>query len=198
MSTHDFNFPWDLAASIRMLVLDVDGVLTDGSIFLDNHNAEIKAFNVRDGHGIKLLQRADIEVAILTGRNSPIVARRAAELGITRIIQGSKRKNEGIMQLLDGSGINVNECAYMGDDIVDFPAMRLCRLSMAPADAHAAVKAQVNWVSGCAGGHGAVRQAAEALILANKKWQQILAIPYGISIGDAGWLNVPPHLLTSA
>ena len=182
-----FDFPCEKARHIRMLILDVDGVLTDGSIIMDGDGNEIKAFNVRDGHGIKMLQRAGIEVAIITGRSSAVVAARATDLGIKHVIQGSLNKAEGLAELLAATGVKAEECAMMGDDVVDLPPMYQCALKLAPADAHAALLANVDWASDCSGGHGAVRQAAEGLILAAGKWESIIKQRYRISPADCGW-----------
>ena len=195
MSSHTgFAFPYEKARRIRMLILDVDGVLTDGSIIMDQHGAETKAFNVRDGHGIKLLQRAGIEVAIITGRSSPVVAARAADLGIKHVIQGSLNKVEGLAELQQATGIPAEHCAMMGDDVVDLPPMYQCALRLAPADAHPSVLAKVDWRSDLAGGHGAVRQAAEGLILAAGKWKKVVEERYHVSPGDCGWDKEPEHI----
>ncbi|MDQ6955454.1 MAG: HAD-IIIA family hydrolase [Mariprofundaceae bacterium] len=181
------SFPMQLGQGIRMLVLDVDGVMTAGQIFLSDACEQIKAFNVRDGHGLKLLQRTGIEVAILTGRTSKVVEHRARELGIQYIIQGSLRKADGIAVLCEKAGVSPADCAYMGDDVIDLPAMDLCRLSMAPVDAHLAVQGKVDWISAYCGGAGAVRQACEGLILANGCWHDVIAVPYGVSPQESGW-----------
>ena len=180
-------FPLAAARGARMLILDVDGVLTDGSIVMDNQGEEWKRFNVRDGHGIKLLQRAGIEVGILTGRESGVVAARARDLGIAHVVQGSLNKAEGLARLLEAAGRAARDCVFMGDDVLDLPPMRECRLGFAPADAHAPVLAAADWVSAHAGGRGAVRQAAEGLILANDAWQEVIGAPYGVPPEDCGW-----------
>jgi len=187
MSESYQSFPMNLGKGIRMLVLDVDGVMTAGQIFLTDQCEQIKAFNVRDGHGLKLLQRMGIEVAILTGRTSKVVEHRAKELGIQYIIQGSLRKADGIAVLCEKAGIAASDCAYMGDDVIDLPAMNLCRLSMAPIDAHLGVRHKVDWVSAHGGGAGAVRQACEGLILANGCWDDVMAKPYGVLPQESGW-----------
>jgi len=181
------NFPDELARGIKMLVLDVDGVLTEGQIVMDDRGEESKAFNVRDGHGIKMLQRAGIVVAILTGRSSKVVACRARDLGIEYVVQGSLRKADGIKALCEQAGIDPDDCAYMGDDVIDLPAMDQCRLSMAPADAHAGVLKKVDWAAGFNGGRGAVRQAAEGLILANGFWDRVVKEAYGLAPESCGW-----------
>ncbi len=182
------TFPLQKARGIRMLILDVDGVMTAGSIFMDDSGEEIKAFNVRDGHGIKLLQRAGIQVGILTGRTSGVVERRASDLGIEHVVQGSLNKAEGLKILLSGSGFRVENCAYMGDDVLDLEPMRHCALGFAPSDAHPSILQHADWISGFGGGRGAVRQAAEGLILANDSWIRVIQEPYGVSSDDCGWL----------
>ncbi len=112
------------AAAIRLLVLDVDGVMTDGRIYYSSTGEELKAFNIRDGLGIKLLQRAGIEVAIITGRTSPMVERRAGELGISRVVQGREDKQLALRELSGELGIPLEHCAYMGDDLPDLGAIR--------------------------------------------------------------------------
>ena len=120
------------ASKVRLVVLDVDGVLSDGSIVFSNEGELFKAFNVRDGLGIKLLQRAGIEVAILTGRTSGIVARRAEELGMKRIEQGKLRKLPTLLKMLDELNISAEELAYMGDDLPDLPCLRIAGFAATP------------------------------------------------------------------
>lgn len=187
MSTSYASFPLELAKGVRLLVLDVDGVLTRGSIVMDDGGEESKGFHVRDGHGIKMLQRAGIGVGILTGRNSGVVTHRAQDLGIEYVIQGSLRKGEGLERLCAMAGIPADQCAYMGDDVVDLPAMRCCRLALAPRDAHPSVLGMAHWRAGFDGGAGAVRQVCEGLILAAGAWPQVLQTPYGVSPADCGW-----------
>jgi len=182
-----FDFPFDQARDIRMLILDVDGVMTDGSIIMDQHGDEWKAFNVRDGHGIKMLQRAGIRIAIITGRSSRVVAARARDLGIEFVIQGCLNKAEGLAELEQQSGIAAGYCAMMGDDVLDLPPMYRCVLALAPADAHPAVCSHVDWISDANGGHGAIRQAAEGLILAADAWQEVVQSRYHISPAECGW-----------
>jgi len=187
MSDSFSNFPFKLARGIEMLVLDVDGVMTEGQIVMDDQGEESKAFNVRDGHGIKMLQRTGVSVAILTGRSSNVVACRARDLGIEYVVQGSLRKADGIKELCEQAGITPDRCAYMGDDVIDLPAMAQCRLTMAPLDAHQGVLKKVDWISGYPGGRGAVRQAAEGLILANGFWDKVVKDAYGLAPEDCGW-----------
>jgi len=154
------------AADIRLLALDVDGVLTDGRIYYGNSGEELKAFNIKDGLGIKLLQGAGVTVAIITGRSSDIVQRRASELGISEIIQGREDKITALQQLARKLDIDLRECAYMGDDLPDLAAMRAAGIGMTVADAAATVANHADWQSRSAGGHGAVREACEYLLAA--------------------------------
>jgi len=181
------SFPFQQASQVKLLILDVDGVLTAGDIFLNDQGEQLKAFHVRDGHGIKLLQRCGVDVAILTGRTSEVVMFRAKELGIRWVIQGSLNKSVGLDQLLERTGMNAKQCAYMGDDVIDLPAMRRCGFSTAPKDAHLSVKYQADWVSDYSGGQGAVRELAEGLILALGQWKHVIEEPYGVSPVDCGW-----------
>jgi len=190
MSFVGAHFPFEAAAGIEIVVFDVDGVLTDGKIRIDDHGREIKAFDVRDGHGIKLLQRAGVQAAILTGRESDVVRHRAAELGISYVRQRCLDKAAGLAALLEEAGIAPEKAAFFGDDVIDLPAMRLCRLSFAPADAHPAVRKHADWISDFAGGKGAVRQMAEALILARGAWDRVMRKRYGISPEDCGWPTI--------
>ena len=181
------TFPLNAAKGIKMLVLDVDGVLTEGHVTMTDSGDEIKNFNVRDGHGIKMLQRVGIEVAILTGRKSNVVAHRAKDLGIQYVIQGSLRKADGLQDLCAQADISPEDSAYMGDDVIDLPAMMQCRLKTAPKNAHTSVLNKAAWVSSYAGGLGAVRQLCEGLILANGGWDDVIEKAYGVSPKDSGW-----------
>ncbi|MEW6215989.1 MAG: HAD-IIIA family hydrolase, partial [Nitrospirota bacterium] len=154
--------------------LDVDGVLTDGSIILDNEGNEFKSFHVRDGHGIKMLIRAGIKVAIITGRYSKVVERRADELGITEVIQKCYDKKVVYNHLLEKYSINDIEVAYIGDDIVDIPLLKRSGFSVAVADATDEVKATAMMITKNRGGRGAVREVCEFLLKAKGLWQEIL------------------------
>jgi 3-deoxy-D-manno-octulosonate 8-phosphate phosphatase (KDO 8-P phosphatase) len=161
------------AGRVRLLIVDVDGVLTDGRIVLDNHGNELKFFHVRDGHGLKLLQRAGIEVAIVTGRESEVVERRAAELGIRLVHQGSKRKLEAYESILRETGLGEEEVAYVGDDIVDVPVMRRAGFSAAVADAEEYVKEAAMYVTERPGGRGAVREITDLILKAGGHWDGV-------------------------
>mgnify|MGYP001134327529 FL=1 len=152
------------AACIRMAVFDIDGVFTDGRIWLGSDGVEYKSFSVRDGFGIKALLAAGVEVAIISGRDSPAVNKRMDELGVTRVVQGRDDKGVALTQLLRDTGIAADEVAYLGDDTPDVAAMDMVGLPAAVADAHPDALAASAWVSTRPGGHGAVREFCELLL----------------------------------
>lgn len=158
---------------IRMLILDVDGVMTDGSIIMDHEGRESKSFNVLDGHGLKILQRYEIRVAILTGRKSKVVEYRAKDLGIADVYQGALNKKEVFEKILGKHKLSADEVAYMGDDIVDIPVLKRVGFSVAVADALAVVKKSVDYVTKNRGGHGAVREVCEMILRAQGKWPDV-------------------------
>lgn len=166
------------AAGIRLVVLDVDGVLTDGSIYTGQDGELVKRFYVRDGLGIKMLQAAGIEVAILTGRNSAQTAARAKELGITSVAQGKRFKTDAFHDLLKEHGIDASACCYMGDDVPDIPVIDLAGLATAPADADPLIAERVHWIAPKPGGNGAVRALAELILRAQGKWDQLIYATY--------------------
>jgi 3-deoxy-D-manno-octulosonate 8-phosphate phosphatase (KDO 8-P phosphatase) len=149
---------------ISCLVLDVDGVLTDSRIYFTDEGIQIKAFNSKDGHGLRMLLRAGIEVVIITGRTSKALEYRAAELGIKHVIQGSTDKKPDLLEMARKLGIEPANMAYMGDDVIDLPPMSLCGMTFAPADAMDMVKERCDVVTTRTGGHGAVREAIEILL----------------------------------
>jgi 3-deoxy-D-manno-octulosonate 8-phosphate phosphatase (KDO 8-P phosphatase) len=163
------------ARRVRWLVLDVDGVLTDGSILLDGDAGEWKAFNVRDGHRIVLAGREGIRTVFLTGRCSRVVERRAAELGVHRVFQGALEKGEVLERFFREEGALAEETAYLGDDIVDLPAMRRAGLAAAVGDAVPEVQAAADWVAAAPGGRGAVREFVEFILAAQGRWAAALA-----------------------
>ncbi|MBI4824760.1 MAG: HAD-IIIA family hydrolase [Nitrospirae bacterium] len=162
------------AKNIKLLILDVDGVLTDGSIVLDNRGNELKAFHVRDGHGIKMLQRAGIHVAIITGRYSKVVERRAKELGITEVYQRCHIKSVAYEQVLSKFGISDSEIAYIGDDIVDIPLFRRAGLSVAVSDAEEEAKSFAMMITKKRGGRGAVREVIDFLLRSKGLWDKLI------------------------
>jgi 3-deoxy-D-manno-octulosonate 8-phosphate phosphatase (KDO 8-P phosphatase) len=150
--------------NIKLLLLDEDGVLTDGRIILDNQGNELKAFHVRDGHGIKLAQKAGIVIGIITGRRSEVVNIRARELGITEVHQGAHEKIAIYDQILKKYGFRDAEVAYMGDDTVDLSIFQRVGLAVTVADADPAVKPFVDLVTRASGGRGAVRELINLLL----------------------------------
>lgn len=160
---------------IKLLLLDVDGVLTDGRIILNDRGEETKAFNVRDGHGLKMLQRVGVDVGIITGRHSRVVAHRMRELGITLIVQGAKNKLDPFTQILAAQGLSPEQVAYVGDDVVDLPILRRVGFAATVADASEDVKPLVHYVSTFPGGGGAVRDICEMLLKAQGKWDALVA-----------------------
>ncbi len=162
------------AASIRLAVFDVDGVLTDGRLILDDNGVQTKAFHVRDGLGIKALMQHDIQVAVITARESAVVRRRMDELGVKHLLQGEGDKRAAMSRLLTSLSISGNATSFMGDDLIDWPAMRLCALSAAPSDAADWIRSRVDVVTAAAGGFGAVREFCELLLEARGQlanWQ---------------------------
>jgi 3-deoxy-D-manno-octulosonate 8-phosphate phosphatase (KDO 8-P phosphatase) len=164
------------ARAVRMLVFDVDGVLTDGSLFYDNHGQEYKAFNSRDGHGIKMLRASGVETGIITGRTSQIVLHRARNLGIGQIYQGAEDKLEALQLLLRETGLSPEQIAYMGDDVVDLPVMNRCGLAITVPDAPDAVKARSQVITQASAGRGAAREACELIMRAQGTWAAQLAL----------------------
>lgn len=152
------------AARTKLLIFDVDGVLTDGSLFLGDDGQEYKAFNSRDGHGIKMLLRHGVEIAIITGRTSRVVEHRVANLGIKHVYQGAHDKLACFNDLLAKLGISADETAYVGDDVVDLPVMTKVGLAIAVQDAHPFVKQHAHWQTPSCGGRGAGRDVCELLI----------------------------------
>ncbi len=159
---------------ITCLVLDVDGVLTDSRIYFTDDGKEMKAFNSKDGHGLKLLMRAGIEVAIITGRVSRALEYRTNELGIRHVFQGIKDKKTALLEIALALGIEPAQMAYMGDDVVDLPAMALCGMTFAPADAVDMVKERAQYVTLKSGGQGAVREAVEILLKRMELFDQVM------------------------
>jgi len=152
------------AARIRLVIFDVDGVLTDGSLFVGDDGQEYKAFNSRDGHGIKMLMGYGVEVAIITGRTSRVVEHRMKNLGITRVYQGQHDKLQAYHDLAGKLGIPDDEIAYVGDDVVDLPVMRRVGLAIAVEDAHPLVRRHSHWQTPRPGGRGAARDVCEMLM----------------------------------
>ncbi|HEY5512651.1 MAG TPA: HAD-IIIA family hydrolase [Geomonas sp.] len=163
---------------IKLVILDVDGVMTDGRIIFDSNGIESKFFNVKDGHGIKMLQRAGIEVGIISGRESLVVANRAIELGIGQVYQKSLDKLVPYRQMLEASGLSDEQVAFMGDDIIDIPLLKRVGLSAAPADAVAEVIPFAHFVAKNRGGWGAVRELCDLILRGQGSWETITSRYY--------------------
>ena len=151
-------------ADIRLLVMDVDGVMTDGKITYTSDGQELKSFNIKDGLGIKRARASGIETAIITGRTSPMVERRARELGIAHLVQGREDKLAALSDLVDQMNLSLDQVAYIGDDLPDLTAIESVRLGACPADAATEVKSKANWVSTRGGGDGCVRELCDLLV----------------------------------
>jgi 3-deoxy-D-manno-octulosonate 8-phosphate phosphatase (KDO 8-P phosphatase) len=152
------------AREVRLLILDVDGVLTDGSLQFDNRGEEYKTFNSLDGHGIRMLLDNAIEVAVITGRESKIVSHRMSDLGVRHIYQGCRDKLSAFEELLQTTGLKPELAAYVGDDLPDLPIMQRVGLAIAVNNAHAFVKQHCDWVTTLPGGKGAVREITDLIL----------------------------------
>ena len=161
-------------APVRLIVLDCDGVLTDGGLYMSEDGRETKRFDVRDGPAIKGAMGCGMEVAVLSSRASRSVAQRCGELGITLLRQGARDKLRGLEAIAQAAGVELEETAYMGDDLPDLPAMLACGYKLAPNDAAAEVRQAANYVTRRAGGRGAVREAIEHLLKRQGRWDEVL------------------------
>ena len=162
------------ATKIRMLVLDVDGVLTDGKLYFDHAGNELKAFHTRDGLGMKALQRNGIEVAVITGRKSEAVTHRMRQLDIEHVYQGREDKLNAFLHLLENAGLDAAQICFAGDDWIDLPVLLRAGLAVTVADAEEHVKEHVHWITGRNGGDGAVREICNLILAAQGKEQPIL------------------------
>jgi 3-deoxy-D-manno-octulosonate 8-phosphate phosphatase (KDO 8-P phosphatase) len=159
--------------NIQLLLLDVDGVMTDGSIIYDGNGLETKFFNVKDGHGIKMLQRHGVQVGIITGRSSVVVEIRARELGIELVYQGALNKLVSYRDVKLKTGLEDSQIAYVGDDIIDVPVIRRVGFSAAPPDSQPEVLALVDLVTACGGGRGAVREVCDLILKGRGAWDEV-------------------------
>lgn len=159
----------ELASRIRLMGFDVDGVLTNGDLYFTPNGDEIKVFSSLDGHGLKMLMEAGIEVAIITGRDSPMVAQRMKNLGIRHLFQGVHDKRAVMRELRTSLGLNAEHSGYIGDDVVDLPILRACGFSATVADGHDFVKQHVDYVCRKGGGQGAVRELCDFILAAQGK-----------------------------
>ena len=162
------------AATVKLVILDVDGVLTPGRLHTGSGGEDRLEFNVKDGHGIRLLLHYGVQVAVLSGRESAAVSRRMAELGVEHVYQGMREKGAGFESLLRDCAVTAEETAYMGDDLPDIAAMRRAGLACAVSDAHPEVIRRADWVAEFAGGRGAVRELCDFLLKAQGRWKDVL------------------------
>ncbi len=165
------------AQRVKLMIFDVDGVLTDGGLRYGAAGEQIKTFNVLDGHGIKLLQQAGVRAAIISARASDIVARRAADLGIAHLMQGVHDKRAGFELLLAQTGLQAEDCGFMGDDVIDLPVMTRVSFAASVPNAHAEVRTRAHYVAELGGGRGAVREVCDLLLRAQGQYEAALA-PY--------------------
>ncbi len=165
------------AQRIKLFLLDVDGVLTDGRLYFSNQGDEFKTFSTLDGHGIKMLQKSGVKVGIITGRTSNLVAKRANDLGIKILVQGREDKWDALQEILAQHPCELNEIAFMGDDWPDLTVMCRVGLALAPANSHFTVTERAHWQSCARGGEGAVREACDMLMKAQNSFDQLLK-PY--------------------
>lgn len=169
---------------IKLLALDVDGVLTDGSIYISPAGEVFKGFNAKDGMGISCALRSGLQIAVITGRQSPIVERRCEELGITLLQQGVKDKRLALQQMAQELGLVREEIAYMGDDLNDIPAFKASGLNIVPADAAMEVLAVADIITKASGGRGAVREAITMILAAQDNWNVIVNSYLNAGQGD--------------
>ncbi len=162
------------AARVKLLLLDCDGVLTDGRITLLDDGGEQKSFHTRDGHGLVLLHRAGLRSGIISGRTSQSVVRRASDLGITFVRQGALNKIEVFDELMREAKVDAGEAAFVGDDVTDIPLMRRCGLGIAVADATPDTRAAADYVTTLPGGFGAVREVCELILKAQGVWEELM------------------------
>lgn len=161
---------------VKILALDVDGVMTDGRLIYHDGGTESKAFDVRDGHGIKMLKHAGIETALISGRSSPLVDKRAADLGITEVAQGVRDKIPILEEILSKKGLAFEEAAFVGDDVVDLPVMNRVGFSVVVADASEYLFDTAHYVTLAPGGRGAVREVAELILGVQGLWEKVARV----------------------
>lgn len=164
------------ARRIRLVLLDVDGVMTDGSILFLGDGTELKSFHAQDGVGIKVAQRCGLDVGVITGRKSRAVEQRCAELGITELHQGDWRKLPAFEGILERRGLLAEQVCFAGDDVVDLPILRRCGLAVTVPGGHPEVQAVAHAVSTRPGGQGAVREILDAILRAQGKWPEVMAL----------------------
>jgi 3-deoxy-D-manno-octulosonate 8-phosphate phosphatase (KDO 8-P phosphatase) len=162
------------AKKLKLLILDVDGVLTDGKLFFDNDGNEYKSFHAQDGHGIKMLRQTGVEVAVISGRKSKSVALRMKNLGVEYVYQGHENKIAAFNELIELMGITPEQAAHVGDDVIDLPVMVRVGLAIAVNDANFAVKQYADWCTTLPGGQGAVREVCDFIMQAQGHFDDML------------------------
>ena len=165
----------EAAKNIKLVLLDVDGVLTDGRLYYGNSGEELKAFDIQDGLGIKLLQKGGVKVGIITGRRSALLQRRAEELAISPLVQGREDKWLALNEMMEDLGVSLEEIAFVGDDLPDLAVIKRVGLGITPANGSHIVASQADWQTKNSGGDGAVREIAELILSAQDKLESILA-----------------------
>jgi 3-deoxy-D-manno-octulosonate 8-phosphate phosphatase (KDO 8-P phosphatase) len=165
---------FEKAGKLKLLILDVDGVLTDGRLFFDGEGNEYKSFHARDGHGIKLLRQTGVEVAVISGRKSNSVALRMKNLGIEYVYQGHENKIAAFNEIIEKTGITPEQAAHVGDDLLDLPIMSRVGLAIAVNDANFAVKQRADWCTTLSGGQGAVREVCDFIMQAQGTFDEVL------------------------
>ena len=163
------------ARQVRLMIFDVDGVLTDGRLWYGASGEQIKSFDAHDGHGLRMLAASGVPAALLSGRSSPAVAARAAELGIERVLQGIDDKLAAFLELIQKENLTPQQTGFMGDELVDLPVLTRCRLACAPREAPEAVRSRVHYVATAAAGRGAVREVCELVMRAQGSLERALA-----------------------
>ncbi|MCG6968805.1 MAG: 3-deoxy-manno-octulosonate-8-phosphatase KdsC [Gammaproteobacteria bacterium] len=162
------------AAKIKLVIFDVDGVLTNGSLFYGDDGQEYKAFHSRDGHGMKMLQKSGVDIAFITGRTSDVVSHRAKNLGIEHVYQGQLQKLPAFKTLLEKLNLLPEEVAYVGDDVVDLPVMIRVGLAITVDDGHELAKKHAHWITQHRGGQGAAREICEFIMQAQGTWDTLI------------------------
>jgi len=163
------------AAQVRLMIFDVDGVLTDGGLYYGANDEPIKRFNALDGHGIKMLAQYGVATAIITARQSPIVLRRAQDLGISHVFQGIHDKRIAFAQLLEQTTLTATACGYIGDDVIDLPILSRAGFTACVANAHHALRSRVDYLTEASGGHGAAREVCDLILHAQGHYDAAIA-----------------------
>ena len=174
------------AATIRLVVFDVDGVLTDGSLYLSESGSETRAFHTRDGMGLILLLRGELEVGVISGKKSPALEKRMGQMGIQHVLHGRVDKLQALKELLERTGLEAGQVCFTGDDVLDLPPMAVAGLAVAVADAHPRVRRAAHWVTRERGGRGAVREVCDLILESQDRMAKVLQLLEQQSAGGPG------------